>query len=177
MSDVYNKSITYFEHSFSIIRQGRLTDKRENLASQIILCVWIRSNRRKEKSLTSCTEQKGKIKKIDYPLEVEDRWRESILHGKYLALSQQDKIFNILNYKIFIITPTYYLRKHKITSAAHFIPEIMEKWLLQCQFLHTQWGTYWAIEITFTIHGHIEAGLHPLDGHHTQAHGNQIEEG
>lgn len=36
--------------------------------------------------------------------------------------------------------------------------------------MHENQGTYWAVEIAFTIHGHIEAGLHPLDGHHTQAH-------
>lgn len=34
-----------------------------------------------------------------------------------------------------------------------------------------------AVEHAFAIHGNVEATLHALDGHHSQTHGNKVEQG
>lgn len=34
---------------------------------------------------------------------------------------------------------------------------------------------YRAVEHALAIHGNVEAALYPLDGHHSQTHGNKIE--
>lgn len=38
-------------------------------------------------------------------------------------------------------------------------------------------GAYRAVEHALAIHGNVEAALHPLDGHHSQTHGNKIKQG
>lgn len=38
-------------------------------------------------------------------------------------------------------------------------------------------GAYRAIEHALAIHGNVESALHPLDGHHSQTHGNKIKQG
>lgn len=38
-------------------------------------------------------------------------------------------------------------------------------------------GAYRAVEHALAIHGDVKAALHPLDGHHSQTHGNKIKQG
>lgn len=39
------------------------------------------------------------------------------------------------------------------------------------------YSTYWCIQEALAVHSQIEFGLHPLDGHHSQAHWNEVEHG
>lgn len=38
-------------------------------------------------------------------------------------------------------------------------------------------ASYRAVEHALAIHGNVKATLHPLDGHHSQTHGNKIKQG
>ena len=38
-------------------------------------------------------------------------------------------------------------------------------------------GAYRGVEEALVVHGQVEFGLDPLDGHHTKSHRNQVEHG